>query len=124
MKINEKFSLLLLEEQFSCSLFPIILKIYLVFNLFLIGEELFYNVLLASAVQHESVIVIYIFPPEPFSPPLHFSRSSQNARLGSLCYIIASYQLYILHVIVYICKCYFLNSSFNIIFSKSGCYNY
>ena len=60
MQINEKFSLLLLEEQFSCSLFPVISKIYLVFNLFLIGEELFYNFLLVSAIQHESVIVIYI----------------------------------------------------------------
>ena len=87
-----------------------------------------YNIVLVFALKHESVIIIYVYTPFLLNlsplPSSHFSRSSQNARLGSLCYIVASYQLYILHMMVYICKCYFRNSSFNSTFSKSGYYNY
>ena len=38
----------------------------------------------------------------PPLPPFHPSRSSQSARLGSLCYTATSRQLSILHLIVYI----------------------
>ena len=50
----------------------------------------------------------------PLLPPSHPSRSSQSAGLGSLCYIAASYQLSVLHVVVYICQCYFLHSSYSL----------
>ena len=51
---------------------------------------------------------ILSLPPLPHPSP---SRSSQSARLGSLCYIATSYQLFILHMIVYICQCYFIHQS-------------
>ena len=47
----------------------------------------------------------------PPLPPSLSSRSSHRTRLGSLCYTSTSYQLSILHVIVYICQCCFLNLS-------------
>ena len=50
------------------------------------------------------------FPSLQSLPPLSPSplpRSSQSARLGSLCYTAASHQLFILHVIVYICHSVF-----------------
>jgi len=47
-----------------------------------------------------------LLPPSHPTPPGH-----QSARLGSLCYIAASHQLSVLHMIVYICQCYFLRSS-------------
>jgi len=54
---------------------------------------------------------MYTFPLEaPFPLPSHTSWSSQRAMLGSLLY--SSFPLVILHMIVYICQCYFLNSSF------------
>ena len=44
--------------------------------------------------------------------PLHrSSRSSQSTSLGSLCYPAASQWLSVLHMVVYICQCYSLNSS-------------
>ena len=45
----------------------------------------------------------------PLLPSLP-SRSSQSPWLGSLCYIANFHQLYILHVVVYICQCFFLHS--------------
>ena len=42
--------------------------------------------------------------------PSHPTRSSQSSRLGSLCYIVTSHQLSVLHRIAYICQCYFLSS--------------
>ena len=41
----------------------------------------------------------------------HSSRWSQNARLGSLCYISTSHFSSVLHMIVCICQCCFLSSS-------------
>ena len=38
----------------------------------------------------------------PCTPQSHTSRSSQSARLGSLCYMVTSHQLSILHMVVYI----------------------
>ena len=53
---------------------------------------------------------MYPFPVEPPSPPpSHRSRSSQSARLGSLCCIATSYQLSIIHMVVYVCHCCFLH---------------
>ena len=88
-----------------------------------------YNIALISAKQHcKSAIVyicvciyIYIYllvyispssrcPPTP-CPPSCLSRSSQSARLGSACYTAPSFQLSVLHVVVYVCQCYFLHSS-------------
>ena len=66
------------------------------------------------------IYYIYIYflslePPSLWSlsptPLSHSSRWSQDARLGSLCYISTSHYLSVLHMIVYICQCYFLNSS-------------
>ena len=46
-------------------------------------------------------------PPGPSCP----SRSSQSARLGSVCYTAASHQFSALHVGVHLCWCYFLHLS-------------
>ena len=43
------------------------------------------------------------FPPQP--------RSSQSPALSPLCYEAASHEWSVLHVVVYICQCYSLNSS-------------
>ena len=45
------------------------------------------------------IIYTYTHPPfEPLSPiPPHTSRSSQNTRLGFLCYIAVSHQVFALH---------------------------
>ena len=48
-------------------------------------------------------------PPFPLSHP---SRSSQSTRLGSLYYTTTSYQLFVVQMVVYICQCYFLSSSY------------
>ena len=56
--------------------------------------------------NHTYIPSLLSLPPIPSS---YLSRSSQSARLGSLCYIATSHQLSILkHMIVYICQCYFL----------------
>ena len=55
-----------------------------------------------------SYMCIYI---PPCIPPSHPSRSSQHTRLDSLCFILASHWLSTLHMIMYICQCYFLYSS-------------
>ena len=47
----------------------------------------------------------------PF-PPSHPSRSSQSNRLGSLYYTTTSYQLFLVNMVVYICQCYSLSSSY------------
>ena len=68
--------------------------------------------------MNHNTIYIYIpyllslpSPPLLSLPPCHPSRSSQSTRLGILCYTAASHQLSILHVVVYKCQRYFLNSS-------------
>ena len=51
-------------------------------------------------------------------PPLplpHPSRSAQSARLSSMYYIGTSYQLSILHMVVYIYWCYFVYSSHSLL---------
>ena len=84
---------------------------FLKFIYFLIGGKLLYNFVLVSAIQKgESVIIVYIslLSWASFLPQPHPSRWSQSSRLGSLCYVATSHQLSILHMIVYICWCYFL----------------
>ena len=53
-------------------------------------------------------IYMYLLPPIPHPTP---PRSSQSARLGSLCYTAASHWLSILSMVLYMCQCYSLNSS-------------
>ena len=105
--------LLLLRNEFLCNFFFIIISFNFIY--FLIDEKLLYNFVLVTAVQHESFIIIYIYIPSilhlPPLPPSYPSRSSQSARLGPLCYLATSHQLSILHMVVYICQCNFLNLS-------------
>ena len=55
-------------------------------------------------------LYIYIsLPPESPSPHPPSLKSSQSARLAFLSYIATSHQLSILHMVVYICQCYFLH---------------
>ena len=62
-------------------------------------------------------LYVYIYPHIPsllsLSPTLlsHPSRSSQSIKLISLCYTAASHQLSILHLVVYIRRCYSFTSS-------------
>ena len=58
---------------------------------------------------------ITISPPSFISLPpslSHPSRWSQSTKLISLCYAAISHQLPILHLIVYICQCHSLTSSY------------
>ena len=63
------------------------------------------------------VAITYISPcllplVSPSHPPLsHPSRWSQSTELISLCYVAASHQLSILHLVVYICPCHSLTSA-------------
>ena len=66
-------------------------------------------------------LYIYIFIYIPISPPScvslppslsHPSRQSQSTELISLCYVAASHQLSILHLVVYICPCHSLTELF------------
>ena len=57
---------------------------------------------------------IPISPPSCASLPTsltHPFRWSQNTELISMCSAAASHQLFIQHLVVYICQCYFLTSS-------------
>ena len=59
--------------------------------------------MLVSTIQHcESVIYIPSLLSLPRLPPSHRSKSSQSARLGSLCYLATSHWLSISHMVVYI----------------------
>ena len=46
-----------------------------------------------------------LLSPHPTSP------GHQSVRLSSLCYTATSHQMTILHMVVYICRCYFLHLS-------------
>ena len=54
---------------------------------------------------------VYILNVSPTLSPSFSSRLLQSTRLSFLCYIATSYQLSILHTVVYIFQCYSLNSS-------------
>ena len=59
--------------------------------------------MLVSTIQHcESVIYIPSLLSLRRLPPSHRSKSSQSARLGSLCYLATSHWLSISHMVVYI----------------------
>ena len=63
----------------------------------------FYNVVLVSAIQQcKSAIIIHMPPPSlvSFPFPSHPFRSSQSARLGSLCYTATSHHVSILHLML------------------------
>ena len=63
----------------------------------------FCNVVLVSAIQQcKSAIIIHMPPPSLVSLPFpsHPFRSSQSARLGSLCYTAPSHQVSILHLML------------------------
>ena len=71
----------------------------------------FYSVVLISVIQQrESAIIIHLSP-SSLSSPAHSCRSSQSARLGSVCYTATSHQLSALHLMAHICGYYFLLSS-------------
>ena len=67
-----------------------------------------------NVMSHNYLYIdMHPFPFESPSPfPSHTSRLSQDARLCSLCHVAASHQLSVLHMIEYICQCYFFNWSF------------
>ena len=103
-------SLLTGERQSPRKIFFLFFSIY-----FLIGRKFLYNVVLAfcctaTRISHNYTYITSLLSLPPL-PLFHPSRSSQSARLGSLCYIAASHQLSVLHIAVYICWCYFLHSS-------------
>ena len=69
-----------------------------------------YNVVLVSALQCKSVIIILVYIYSlPFEPPsvipFHPSRLSQNTRLGSCVLQQLPTKLSVLPMIVYICQC-------------------
>ena len=69
--------------------------------------------MLVSAVQQcRSVTIIYLSSPLSLPLPLssHPSRSSQSTRLDSGCHTATPHWLSVLHMIAYVCRCYFLSS--------------
>ena len=97
----------------------LIFNIYIYF--FLIGGKLPFNVAMGfcCTMQHShNYIYIYIYRlplKPPSTPPSHHYRSSQSAKLGSLCYTATSHQLSVSHMIENICRCYFLHSSHSLL---------
>ena len=90
---------LLCEQLLYASIFDNTYSLYLFFSWSIISIQ-----------QHESAICIHIPPPPSASLPPHPCpiplRSSQSTKLSCLCYIAASHQLAILHIVVYICSVY------------------
>ena len=86
-------------------------------TLFFLTSLLEYNcfTMLHSFLLYNKVNQLYIYIYPHISsllrlPPSHPSRSSQSTELISLCYAAASHQLFILHLVVYICPCHSLTS--------------
>ena len=101
-KKEKLMSLLTGERQSPRKIFFLFFSIY-----FLIGRKFLYNVVLAfcctaTRISHNYTYITSLLSLPPL-PLFHPSRSSQSARLGSLCYIAASHQLSVLHIAVYIC---------------------
>ena len=68
--------------------------------------------MLVSAVQqHESPVNINIFSLLSLPPSLSPSPFGHHRALSTLCYAAPSHQLPVLHMVVYICRCYSLSSS-------------
>ena len=78
-------------------------------NLFLIGEKLLYNVGFCHT-KCKTAGIIHISPPSGASLPSPHPTLLGNHR-GPGWATIASHELSTLHMIVYICQCYFLHSS-------------
>ena len=73
------------------------------FNLFLIGGQLLYNVMLVSAIyQYQSAICIHVSAPSwtSFPPPIPLGCHRAQG-LSSLCHTTNSYWLSILHMVMY-----------------------
>ena len=67
--------------------------------------------LIAAVQQCRSTVIIHIASSSHPLCPSCLCKSSQNARLGSLCYTASSHQLSVLYLIMYICWSYFLHLS-------------
>ena len=85
------------------------------FNLLFNGKKIalqccvgFCHTTMQISHNYTHITSLLSLPPLPSS---HTSRSSQSAKLGSLCYTTTSHQLSLLYMIVYICQCYFLHLS-------------
>ena len=57
---------------------------------------------LTLSLFHAYIPSLLVFPSP--SPPSHLSRSPPRTELSSLCYSAGSYQLAVLHMVVYICQ--------------------
>ena len=82
-------------------------------------RELFYNVVLDSAIHQHELAQVYIRPllTEPPSPPPtpSHSRLSQSTSSDSLPHTADSHWLSILHMVMYIFHYYSLNSSYTLL---------
>ena len=76
--------------------------------------------MLYNAVSFCCITISYMYTYIPISPPScislppslsHTTRWTQNTKLISLCYVAASHELSILHLVVFICPCHSLTSS-------------
>ena len=79
---------------------------------FVMGGRLLYNVgffCIRMHISHNYTTITSILSTPPLPPP-YPSWPSQSARLGSLCSTAASHQLSVLHMAVYMCRCYFLHA--------------
>ena len=80
------------------------------FNLCLVTRYLFYNIVLTSAIQHESAVSIYMFLP-PAPPRSQPSGLSQGTAVSPWVYTVTAQQRSILHMVMCKCQCYSLDSS-------------
>ena len=84
------------------------------FFFFFLGHSCF-TMMCQFLLYNENQLYVYIYPlPLRFLshlPPSHPSRSSQSTELNSPYYTAASHQLSMLHMVLYICPRYSLNSS-------------
>ena len=67
--------------------------------------------LVSAKQQHKLAITIHISRPSWMSLPAHPSMSSQSSRLWSLCYTAAFHWLSVLHLVMCMFQCSFLNLS-------------
>ena len=100
-------------------------KCFSFISFFLIGGQLFYNVVLvivSAAQQCGSALSIHISPPSCVSfptPDAHPSRSSQKTPSCVPCALWHSPLALCLHTVLYICQYYLLNSSRHILCKNS-----
>ena len=96
----------------KCSAVAILkcLKIFFNFFFFTFSIVVLFSAIIATWISRNYTYIPSLLSLAPLPPP-HASRSSQSARLSSLCYTETSHQLSILRMIMYICWCYVLHSS-------------